>query len=155
VRFALPVGLVISAAGAWLIVTADAMMSPTGMSGILLITIGSPFSTLGYLGLIAGFARGRCGPIRTFLARGGTATLTAYLMQGLIFSLLFSAYGAGLFATLPASVCVGIAALVALFTLSVSSLWRMHFAHGPLETLLRAWTYLRWQNPEPGAKPHP
>lgn len=140
---ALPLGLLISAAGAWLIASGDSFFTPQGMGGMALITLGSPFSTLGYLGWIARFAEGRGGPLRTFLARGGTATLSAYLLQGLIFSLLFSAYGAGLFAALPASVCIGLALLVALFTLTVSSLWRLRFTHGPLETILRAWTYLK------------
>ena len=73
---------------------------------------------------------------------GGTSSLTAYLLQGLIFSLLFSAYGFGLFATLPAAQSIGVAFLVALFSVTFASLWRMRFQRGPMEMILRNWTYL-------------
>ncbi len=141
-RAALPIGLLVSGAGAWLLTSASGMSDPDMFFGMALITLGSPFSTFGYLGLIAKWAEGKGGPVRTFLARGGTSSLTAYLMQGLLFSLIFSAYGLGYFAELPAAVCIGIAAGVALFTIAFASLWRTAFKQGPTEFILRKWTYL-------------
>lgn len=141
-RVALPIGLVISSIGAWLIVVSGGMTDPRMFGGIALITLGSPFSTAGYLGLIAKWAQGGVGPVKAFFARGGTASLTAYLMQGLFFSLIFSAYGLGLYAKLPAAACIGIAILVTLFTVAFTSLWRTQFKRGPMEVILRGFTYL-------------
>jgi len=139
---ALPIGLIISAAGAYQMMGATSMMDPNMMIGIALITLGSPFSTAGYLGLIAKWSTSPDGPIKTFLARGGTASLTAYLMQGLLLSLVFNAYGLGFFGELGATTCIAIAFGVALFTIAFASLWRTKFKRGPLEHILRTWTYL-------------
>jgi len=76
------------------------------------------------------------------MARGGTASLTAYLMQGLLLSLLFNNYGFGLYRSIGAAGCIAIALIVGIFTISFSSLWRKKFARGPMEYLLRRWTYL-------------
>lgn len=139
---ALPIGLVISGAGAWLSLHGKGVLDPAMMTGLLLITLGSPFSSFGYIGLIAKWAEGTGGPIRTFFARGGTSSLTAYLMQNAILSFTFSAYGLGLFAKLPALTCILIGAGVALFSIAFTSLWRLWFARGPMEVILRNWTYL-------------
>ena len=141
-RFALPVGLLLSSAGGWLLVEGHGMTDPKMMLGLVLVTIGSPFSTFGYLGLIAKRAEATPGPVTVFFARGGTSSLTAYLMQGLIFSLLFSAYGFGYFASLTAAQTIGVAFLVALLSVAFVSFWRIGFQRGPMEAILRRWTYL-------------
>lgn len=141
-RIALPLGLIVSAAGARVFINAHGMSDPNMFFGMALITIGSPLSTAGYLGVIAKLSQGSVGPIKAFFARGGTASLTAYLMQGLIFSLTFSAYGLGYFAQWSAAQCVGFAFLVALFTVAFASLWRTIFTRGPMEMILRGWTYM-------------
>lgn len=140
-RIFLPVGLVISGFGAWFTIQGQGMMDPNLMIGMALIMIGAPFSTAGYLGLIAKWAETPSGVIKTFLARGGTSSLTAYLMQGLILSLIFNAYGLGLFGKLGAASAIGIAVGTALFTIAFASLWRTMFKRGPLEYVLRGWTY--------------
>lgn len=137
----LPIGLIMSAAGAWLTVQGGGFMTTEMMLGMFLIMLGAPFSTAGYLGLIAKWAETPGGVIKTFLARGGTASLTAYLMQGLILSLIFNAYGLGLFEQVGAAGCVAIAFCVALFTVAFTSVWRTKFKRGPLEEILRRWTY--------------
>ncbi len=141
-RIYLPIGLVISGVGAWFTLTGTHFLDPQMMFGMALIILGSPFSTAGYLGLIAKWSKSPDGPIKTFLARGGTASLTAYLMQGLLLSLTFNAYGLGLFGELSAATCIAIAFGTALFTVAFASLWRTAFKRGPLEYVLRRWTYL-------------
>ncbi|MEO1304242.1 MAG: DUF418 domain-containing protein, partial [Pseudomonadota bacterium] len=69
-------------------------------------------------------------------------SLTAYLMQGLILSLIFNAYGFGLFEQVGAAGAIAIAAATALLTIAFASLWRTRFKRGPLEYILRSWTYL-------------
>jgi len=141
-RVFLPIGVIGSILGAWTISLGKDMMDPIMMLGMLIILIFAPFSTAGYLGLIAKWASGPMTGLKTFMARGGTATLTAYLMQGLIMSFVFNNYGLGYFAKLGAAQCILIALATAIFTIVFASLWRKKFARGPVEMGLRSWTYL-------------
>ncbi len=141
-HFYLPVGIVISLIGAWFIGRADAMASSEMLWGMFFIALGSPFSTVGYLGLIARWSLSADGAVKTFLARGGTASLTAYLLQGLLFTLVFYEYGLGLYAEIGAAGCIAIALVVALASLAFTSLWRAAFKRGPTEAVLRGFTYL-------------
>ena len=139
----LPIGILGSCLAAYVFSTAgDQMMGPQMMFGLALVMLFAPFSTAGYLGLIAKWAEGPMTPFKTFMARGGTASLTAYLMQGLILSLIFNNYGLGLYREIGAAGCVFTALLVGIFTVSFASLWRTKFTRGPMEYLLRIWTYL-------------
>jgi len=140
-RVYLPIGLIISVIGAWFYMSASPI-SASGMMAMGLITVGAPFASYGYLGLIAKWAGGPMTKFKLFLARGGTATLTAYLMQSLILSLIFCGYGLGLYGKISAAGCIAIAIAVGIFTICFSSLWRKRFARGPMEALLRSWTYL-------------
>ena len=140
----LPIGLIISGFGAWVILGSTSMMSNESMTGMALIALGAPFSTAGYLGLIAKWSLSTPGPIKTFFARGGTASLTAYLMQNMLLSIIFYGFGFGFYAELGAAQCILIAAIVALFTIGFTSVWRVAFKRGPLEYLLRGWTYLKF-----------
>ncbi len=138
----LPIGLMISLAGAYVMAGAHNPVSSRSMLGTTLIIIGAPFASLGYLGLIAKWAGGPLTTFKVFLARGGTATLTAYLMQSLILSLIFCGYGLGLYGKIGAAGCIAIALATGIFTIVFSSLWRKKFKRGPMEALLRSWTYL-------------
>lgn len=142
-RVFLPVGIAGSAVGAWFMVNAEGGMMSTGaMLGMIFIVAFSPFSTAGYLGLIAKWAETPQGAIKIFLARGGTASLTAYLLQSVVFSLVFNAYGLGFFEEMGAAATILLAFIVGLGSVAVSSLWRLVFPRGPMEFLLRRWTYL-------------
>lgn len=140
-RVYLPLGLASSLVGAWLMVSADSLFDPREMLGMAVITLASPWSTAGYLGLIALWTQQPDSALRRFMARAGSASLTAYLLQGLLLSLVFCGYGLGLYGSVSAAVCVLIAALAALASLAFCSLWRARFARGPFESLLRRWTY--------------
>ncbi|MEL8055494.1 MAG: DUF418 domain-containing protein [Pseudomonadota bacterium] len=141
-RIYLPIGLLISLIGAWLVVTGSTVLSARTAWGNTLIFFGSPFATAGYLGLIAKWSLTPNGPIKLFFARGGTSSLTAYLLQGLLLSLVFYEYGLGLYMQIGAAACIAIALAAALFTIAFTSLWRTVFKRGPLEAILRSWTYL-------------
>ncbi len=141
-RIYLPIGLVIGATGAWFTLNATSMMDTEMMLGMSLIALGSPFSTAGYLGILAKWSLAADGPIKTFLARGGTASLTAYLLQNFLFTLIFYGFAMGLYAQLGAASAIGIALLVAIFSIAFTSLWRTMFKRGPLEYVLRGFTYL-------------
>lgn len=138
----LPIGIALNLIGAALLSNGGDSFDPAQTAGLTLIVLGSPFSTAGYLGLIAAWAARPPTPATRFLARAGSATLTAYLLQGLLLSLVFSGYGLGLYGELGAGACIGIAALVAGASLAFTGVWRARFARGPAEMLLRGWTYL-------------
>lgn len=138
----LPVGLAISLAGAWMLKQSGNPMSGDGMYANAIILLGAPLASAGYMGWIAKWSDGPATRLKIFLARAGTSTLSAYLLQSLILSILFTGYGFGLYGKIGAAGCVAIAAATGLFTLVFSSLWRTRFERGPVESLLRRWTYL-------------
>lgn len=140
-RVFLPIGLVGSFAGAWILLTAPTLAGSQMMLGSGVLMAFSAFSSLGYAGLIAALSTGEPGPIRRFLARAGSASLTAYLLQSVIFSLIFTAYGLGQFGQMTAAGAIGTAALVALSSLVFTGLWRGFALRGPMEVLLRRATY--------------
>ena len=112
-----------------------------GAFGLLYLT--GPALAIGYgagLALLAQSERwrGRLAP----LAKVGRLALTNYILQSVIATTIFYSYGLGLFGQ------VGSAALLvlclAIFALQVlaSGLWLERFRFGPLEWLLRSFTYL-------------
>jgi uncharacterized protein len=141
-RLYLPLGLVVSAVGAALLVAAERLISPQALLGLCLVALGSPWSAAGYLGLIAAWAQRPASPLRRFMALAGSASLSAYLLQGLLLSLVFSGYGLGLYAQVGAATCIAIAAAAGGVSLAAAGLWRQRFSLGPAEWLLRRWTYL-------------
>lgn len=138
----LPIGIIGSFVGAYIQSLGDNLLSPLNMLGMTLIAIFALFSSAGYLGLIAKWTSGPITNFKVFMARGGTTTLTAYLLQGLFLSLIFNGYGLGYFAKFGAFECTLIALFVSLMTLSLASLWRKYFKLGPFERVLKKLTYL-------------
>ena len=139
-RFYLPIGLLGSFWGAHMMQGAETMMSARWMLGMSIIMTFAPFSALGYAGLIAKLSEGS-GPVRRFLAKSGSASLTAYLLQSVVLAYVFSAYGLDLYAKLGAFQCIMIAMATAVFTLVFTGVWRSFAARGPMEVLLRRFTY--------------
>ena len=140
-RVFLPIGLVLSFIGAYVYHRADAVISSQMFLGLAILMGASPFSALGYAGLIAKASTGILGPVRRFFAKAGSASLTAYLLQSLILSLIFTAYGLDFFAKLGAAHITIIAIAAGLASLAFTGVWRSFAAQGPMESLLRRVTY--------------
>lgn len=140
-RIFLPIGLAGSLAGAWILMQAPSMTSALFMLGSAIVMAFSAFSALGYAGLIAAVSGGQPGPVRRFLARAGSASLTAYLLQSVLFSLIFTAYRFGQYSQMTAGEAIGTAALVAIASLLCTGIWRSFASRGPMEVLLRRITY--------------
>ncbi|MEM8636864.1 MAG: DUF418 domain-containing protein [Pseudomonadota bacterium] len=138
----LPIGVLGSLWSAHMMLRADSFMDPNMMFSLFLLMLFSPLSTAGYLGLIAKWAERPVGQIKLFLARGGTSSLTAYLLQSVILSLVFCGYGLGFYGQLGAATCIAIGLSAGMFSIVFTSLWRSVFERGPMEVLLRRWTYL-------------
>lgn len=140
-RVFLPIGLAGSGLGAWILLGASSSVDSTFIFGTAVTMAFSAFSALGYAGLIALVSKGAGGPLKRFLARAGSASLTAYLLQSLILSLVFTAYGLGAYGEMSAAEAIGVASLAAIASLMFTGLWRSFAPRGPMEVLLRRVTY--------------
>ncbi|MFM7295694.1 MAG: DUF418 domain-containing protein [Planctomycetota bacterium] len=79
------------------------------------------------------------------LAPLGRTTLSQYLLQSVVFTLVFNGYGLGLFGLVPMNACI--LGGVAFFALQVwaSHAWLARFRTGPVEWLWRRMTYTTTQ----------
>jgi len=141
-RVYLPLGIVASIVGSYLTMSSGSPLSGGAMFGITLILVGAPLSSLGYIGLMANWSEGRVTAFKLFMARGGTSSLTTYFLQSLVLSWVFCGYGLGLYSQVGAGACIVIALATGIATISFSSVWRSKFKRGPMEELLRRWTYI-------------
>jgi len=109
-----------------------------------LLTLGSLPASLGYVAaLLRALHRGGTLARMTLLAPYGRMALSNYLMQSLVFALLFHSWGLGLWG-IGRTEQVGIALLLCLLQIGASHWWMARFRYGPLEWAWRALTYLRW-----------
>lgn len=137
----LPVGLLGSLWAASLMTRAETIISSQYMLAGAVLMAFSAFSAFGYAGLLALASQGSPGPVRRFLARAGSASLSAYMLQSLILSFIFAGYGLGQFGRMTAAEAILTALGVGLVSLAFTGLWRSFAARGPLEVLLRWVTY--------------
>jgi uncharacterized protein len=140
-RVLLPIGLAGSGIGAWILLQAHSSVDSTYILGSAVIMGFSGFAAAGYAGWIAAISARAGGPVRQFLARAGSASLTAYLFQSVLFALIFSAYGLGAFGELSAAPAIAVAAGVGAASLIFAGTWRSFAARGPMEVVLRRVTY--------------
>lgn len=140
VRIGLPAGL----AGS--LVSAVVMQGDGGAAAdavaFALLTATGPVLTGAYLALaLTWFGRPGGAVAERWLAPAGRMALTNYVLQSVVLAVIFTAYGFTLVGELSAPAVAGV--VCALFALQVacSRWWLRTHHHGPLEWLLRAWTY--------------
>ncbi|MEW7848884.1 DUF418 domain-containing protein [Massilia aurea] len=109
-----------------------------------LLSLGSLPAALGYVGtvMLMLHSRGALARIR-LLAPFGRMALSNYLMQSLVFALLFYAHGMGLWG-IGRTAQVGIALGLCGLQIGLSHWWMARFWYGPVEWVWRALTYLTW-----------
>lgn len=73
----------------------------------------------------------------------GRMALSGYLLQTVAFTLLFYGYGLALFGSIPPAGLLAIAIAVYAAEAIFAARWLERFAHGPIEWIWRALTYLR------------
>jgi len=111
---------------------------------ISLMTLASLPLALAYLALfVLAASSTHWGERLRLLAPAGRMTLTLYLTQSLIASIVFFGYGFGLYGQLPLWAMVVFVGVVFALQLGFARWWFARFAVGPLEGLWRAGTYLR------------
>ena len=109
--------------------------------GKILVSAAAPIATLGYLGGIAAIARAPSRVMARLLNAGGSS-LSVYLGQSIVLTTIFSPYGLGLWDAVGPAAAVGIAIAVTVGLILLLALWRVRFALGPFEWVLRRITRL-------------
>ncbi len=138
----LAVGLPVQMAGGALALSGlGNSTSPSTLAalGTIVVFASAPILAAGYLGLLGLGLASRPG-MSSFAAIPGRASLSVYIGESVLLSLLFCAYGLGMFGqwgALPV-VLSGIAAWAMLALLA--RVWLSRFDQGPLEALLARWT---------------
>ena len=106
-------------------------------------TFGGPLQAIAYAGIIALICSiPIAAKILSPISKVGRMSMTTYLMQSIIATTIFYAYGFGLYGTIDIStgtwMAVGIYALQIVF----AEIWLMKFKQGPVELLWRKLTYV-------------
>jgi uncharacterized protein len=95
----------------------------------------APLLSMGYLAVIATLV-GRHSRAVTWMRYPGRASLTNYLLQSVFLSMIFGAWGLGLFQAVDYWVAVLIAVAVYVMLAALSALWLRRFRQGPMENLM-------------------
>jgi uncharacterized protein len=96
-------------------------------------------------GLLLYFSSARAGLLTRLFAAAGQMSLSNYLAQSMIFSVIFYGFGFGLFGQLGSAAAALIGVAVFVGQLAASYLWLQRYGFGPAEWLWRSLTYGRWQ----------
>ncbi|WP_258903321.1 DUF418 domain-containing protein [Actinokineospora sp. UTMC 2448] len=134
-RAGLPIGLAGAAFYAYLTVHHPGSGAQTLAIGVTLLT--APLLTGGYVAALLRLFETRAA---TVFAPVGRVALSNYILQSVILSLVFTAYGLGLVGNLPYAAVAGLVVVIYAIQLALSALWLRSHRYGPLEWLLRAVT---------------
>lgn len=96
---------------------------------------------LGYGSLIYSVARRHGGWVVRSLAAIGRMAFTNYILQSVVFSLVFFGFGAGLFGEMGAAMAFVLGFCVYVMQAVSSTIWLRYYRYGPLEWLWRALMY--------------
>jgi uncharacterized protein len=135
---ALPIGL----AGCSIAATLGAIRGWNDDAAFVVQALSGPFSALGYVGAFGYLlATGRARGLVRLAAPVGRMSLTVYLAESLVASLIFNGYGLGFYGS--AGPFAGLILSIAIWLAFVpfERLWLTRFRFGPAEWLLRSWTY--------------
>ncbi|TDM12825.1 DUF418 domain-containing protein [Macrococcus lamae] len=133
----IPIGLLLNAAGV------NFEESELALNAML---IGDFVLSLGYIVLFY-YLYHRCTSRLLFNAfeAVGKLSLTNYIMQSVFHSWIYYSRGLGRFGDDDFVLSAGLALLFFVLQVVFSSLYMRFFKYGPLEYMLRAWTYLSWK----------
>ncbi len=107
----------------------------------------APALSMAYVSILALLHIRWPGALRIFRP-AGRMSLTGYVGESVLLSLIFCGFGVGLMGQLGAGAVTAVALGVWLLLDVFAQLWQTRFGHGPLEYLLR-----RWSRPRASSKP--
>ena len=99
----------------------------------------APLLSMGYLGAIAVLVQ-RKPALVGWMSYPGRASLTNYLLQSVFLSMIFGAWGLGLFQAVDYWVALLIGVAIYLVLAGLSALWLRSFSQGPMEKLMTVLT---------------
>ena len=140
--FLIPVGLLLKAYGVLAPQLGAESWPGTGIGS----TLGGMVLALGYIYAFALlYAGSRRANLLARFEAVGRLSLTNYLMQSVICTSIFYGYGLGLFGH--AGVFIGALIAIAVYCIQLwlSPIYLKRFRFGPVEYILRIWTYLSWR----------
>jgi uncharacterized protein len=116
----------------------------TALLQILAASMSPLVLAMGYgAGLLLLFSAPRGQPLLRFLAPLGRMAFTNYIVQSVVFSLIFYGYGLGLFNRMGPAAALALGVTVFLLQVAFSHFWLARHRYGPLEWLWRTLTYGR------------
>ncbi|ATP40603.1 hypothetical protein CSE16_11380 [Solibacillus sp. R5-41] len=131
-----------------------AMLVPVGLLLKGFIIFDTPFSlfiysagtyvlAIGYIALFAWLFNRYQTQMTNYFAPIGKLSLTNYLMQSIICTIIFYGYGFGLFGKLGVFVGILLSVIIYVMQLKISQLYLTRFSIGPVEMMLRWFIYLK------------
>lgn len=148
----LPLGVALSACGAWAIASSEFALPSSFSTDRLWNLWGSLLTAWGYTCLFMLIvqqakvsASGIGGRITAWLAPVGQMALTNYLMQSVLCGLIFYGWGMGLYASLSRWQVSMVVVAIWLIEISWSRWWLTRFQFGPVEWIWRSATQRRRQ----------
>ena len=148
----LPLGVALSACGAWAIASSEFALPSSFSTDRLWNLWGSLLTAWGYTCLFMLIvqqakvsASGISGRISAWLAPVGQMALTNYLMQSVLCGLIFYGWGMGLYASLSRWQVSMVVVAIWLIEISWSRWWLTRFQFGPVEWIWRSATQRRRQ----------
>ncbi len=142
-RYGLLMGLPLALVSAYMSVGPGAMLdAPTlrETSGVVIGFATAPLLTWGYVSWLAQL-RHKWPNILQWCRRAGRMSLTGYLAESMVLSLIFCSYGLGWFGKLGAANIAWIALATWLLIDAIAHLWQRKFQYGPFEWMLRLWVW--------------
>ena len=145
IKVALFIGLPLQVTGAVIAVLNEQSTKTsegTYLFALVLCFVTAPLLTFGYVALfLRWMQKGSRGV--NWLRQAGRMSLTVYLSQSVIVSLLFAPWGLGLFQEVPLWAVLLIAVGVWMVLVQLSNLWLNRFDQGPLERVMHLLTKRR------------
>ena len=138
----LGLGLQVFFAGAWLVNAQSAEPSTAvELAAFFGSFLTAPLLSAGYIGLIITIVR--AAPVAlSWVGTMGRMSLTVYLGQSVLLSVIFGGWGLGLYQQSPYWVAVLISIGVTVVLAAFATLWLARFRQGPMERVLTAWSKL-------------
>jgi uncharacterized protein len=145
-RYGLLIGLPLALVSAYLSVGPGAMLdAPTFREtfGVVIGFVTAPLLTWGYVSWLAQL-RHKWPNLLQWCRHAGRMSLTGYLCESIVLSLIFCGYGLAWFGKLGAANITLIALTTWLVIDALAHLWQRKFQYGPFEWMLRIWV---WRTP--------